>query len=554
MNVLVVDDHPANRSFLETILSNEGHHVASASHGIEALALAREKSPDLIISDVLMPQMDGFTFCREVKKDEQLRKTPFVFYTATYTDPKDLAFGLQLGADRYLVKPMEAQEFLATVADVTQHPRQAEPEDLETDDPGYLKQYNSRLIAKLEHKMFELEVANRALREELATRERLEAQLRQVQKMEAIGRLAGGIAHDFNNILGGIVGFAELAQFEAGYGSSIQSHLDGIVAATQRARDLVQQILAFSRGKERERKPLHLASALKDALKLLRASLPANIELRSSFDPQAPAVLADLTEMHQVATNLVTNAWHSIGDRPGVISLHVEPFHAANDFVRFHPEMKPGDYVRLAVSDDGCGMDDQTIERIFEPFFTTKQPGQGCGLGLSVVHGIVKGSEGAIIVDSKPGKGTMIQLYFPACDAPVAADDGAAAPIRRGVGQRVLFIDDDVTLTTLGEHFLTRLGYEVETENNPLHALARFREKPFDLVVTDLTMPFATGLEVARECRMLRPKTPVLLMTGFNPTLQTDELRAQGIVSILLKPYGSQELGDAVAAALKVGV
>src|SRR5687767_3301657 len=249
MNVLIVDDHAANRCLLETILCSQGHHVSSASHGIEGLAMARERSPDIIISDVLMPQMDGFAFCREVKKDEQLRKTPFVFYTATYTDPKDLAFGLQLGADRYLVKPMEPDELLATVAEVAQHPRQAEPDEVESEDPSYLKQYNSRLIAKLEHKMFELEVANRALREELAMRERLESELRQVQKMEAIGRLAGGIAHDFNNILGGIVGFAELAQFEAGPGSAIQSHLDGIVAASQRARDLVQQILAFSRRK-----------------------------------------------------------------------------------------------------------------------------------------------------------------------------------------------------------------------------------------------------------------------------------------------------------------
>jgi CheY-like chemotaxis protein len=198
-------------------------------------------------------------------------------------------------------------------------------------------------------------------------------------------------------------------------------------------------------------------------------------------------------------------------------------------------------------------MDPETVDHIFEPFFTTKQPGHGCGLGLSVVHGIVKASDGAIIVESEPGKGTAFQLYFPASKDAVATENGAVTVSKVGAGQRLLFIDDDSTLTTLGDHFLTRLGYEVMTENNPLQALALFRERPFDLVITDLTMPFATGLEVARECRTLRPKTPILLMTGFNPTLQADELRAQGIVSILLKPYGSQELGDAVATALAAG-
>lgn len=549
MKILVVDDHPENRYFLETLFKGSGTEVICASNGAEALeATARDKF-DLIVSDVLMPHMDGFELCRRIKQDPEHKGIPFVFYSATYTDSKDIAFGLSLGALRYLVKPIDPQELYPLLMDCARHPATSEISTLEDEDTSYLKQYNSRLVAKLEKKMLDLEAANRALQEELGTRERLENQLRQTHKMEAVGRLAGGIAHDFNNILGGIVGFAELARFECDKPDAVLAHLDGIVAATNRARDLVQQILTFSRQRERKRRPLRLPEALDDAYKLLRASIPSSIELKKSFAPEVPAILADVTEVHQLATNLVTNAWHAIGTQSnGTITMEVQPL-TVDQTTRCDAELSPGKYVEFSVRDTGCGMDKLTLEHIFEPFFSTKAPGKGCGLGLSVVHGIVHACDGTVTVESKPGKGTAFHLYFPAYGLETETREEVESVPKPGHGQRILFVDDDPTLSTLGQRFLSRLGYEVEAETSAIKAIERFREEHFDLVLTDLTMPLVSGLEVARECRALRPETPVILMTGYNPTLQREDLLTQGIIDIILKPYGIQALSDAVTGA-----
>ena len=547
MNVLVVDDHPENRYFLETLLRGNGTTVTSATNGEEALQMARDGQFDLIVSDVLMPHMDGFELCRQVRAHPTLRSVRFVFYTATYTDPKDLAFGMELGADRYLIKPIEPQELYGIFLDVMARPPRKSKSTPEEDGATYLKHYNSRLVAKLEKKTIDLETANQALQEELEARAKLEEQLRQTHKMEAVGRLAGGIAHDFNNILGGIVGYTELARFEVEKPEAVLAHLDGIVAATNRARELVFQILTFSRQKERKRIPINLPAALDDAFKLLRASIPATVELRREFAEDLPAILADLTEVHQLATNLVTNAWHAIGTQSnGVITIEAAPATITADDSAKNPELIPGEYVRLSVRDTGCGIEPKTLDHIFEPFFSTKAVGKGCGLGLSVVHGIMKACDGAIVVESHLGKGTAFHLYFPAYPLePETGPQHESAPTI-GRGERVLFIDDDTTLSSLGGRFLEKLGYDVESETDPSRALTRFREKSFDLVLTDLSMPVMSGLDLARECRKIRPSVPIILMTGFNPTLQREDLLSQGIIDIILKPYGIQTLSDAM--------
>lgn len=552
MKVLIVDDREDNRCMLDTLLRGNGHETILATNGIEAIGHAR-KGCDLVVSDVLMPQMDGFELCRTMKADSDLQNIPIIFYTATYTDAKDAEFGLSIGAERYLIKPSEPEELLRTFAEVVAAPARHCVTQLAPDeDPVYLREYNSRLISKLEQKSLELNATNLALTAELAAREKIESQLRQSQKLDALGRLAAGIAHDFNNILAGILGHIELARLDALAGVPVQPHFDAIGSAANRAHDLVQQILTFSRQKERIRKPLHLHSALDDALKLLRATIPQSIEIRSSFDISAPCVLADLIEIHQIATNLVTNAWHAIGDGPGVIEIRTECARADAGLCEVTSDITPGEYVRLSVKDTGSGIEPDVIEHIFDPFFTTKAPGKGSGLGLAVVHGIVKACGGATVVRSEPGRGATIECYFPAVAGAVASHQkaGDSSGLRMGNRQRILFIDDETTLTMLGARFLSVLDYRAETMTDPIAAVARFREEAFDLVVTDFSMPSANGLQVARECHAIRPEVPIIITSGYNPNLDAHSLPKDGVVAVLSKPYTIRTLGEAIASAL----
>jgi signal transduction histidine kinase len=558
MKILSVDDKAENLYMLEALLRGHGHEVDSASNGIDALRLAERGNYDVIISDILMPRMDGFQLCREMKKDRRLRRVPFIFYTATYTDPRDASFALSLGADRFLVKPVEPSIFIQTLGEVCGGDRSEKlPLEQGEDEAVYLKEYNARLIAKLEKKMLDLEQANRALEDDIEQRERAEAervklerQLRQAQKMEAIGTLAGGIAHDFNNVLAGIVGFAELITHDADKPVEVKRHVTDILASAERARDLVRQILAFSSRQEQERQPVSLPRSLEEVLRLLRATIPTTVDIVPNFDAETPAILADPTQIHQIVTNLITNAWHAIGEKPGRIEISVSPFRVDEDFARTHPDLRPGRYVRLSFTDNGCGMDSHTIERIFEPFFTTKETGRGTGLGLAMVHGIVKASDGAVSVYSELGHGTTFHLYFPAIDLEVPAAGVVEQNNAKGRGQRILFIDDEKILASLGERFLTRLGYLPVAETDAVAALARFENEEFDAVVTDLTMPQLSGLDVVRKVHQMRPGLPMVLTTGFSANLDADRASALGFSELLIKPYTMHSLGAALKKAL----
>jgi CheY-like chemotaxis protein len=561
MKILSVDDKAENLYMIEALLRGHGHQVDSASNGVEALQRAESGGYDMIVSDVLMPRMDGFQLCREVKKSERLHKVPFVFYTATYTDPKDIEFGLSLGADRFLTKPLEPEKFIEAIEEVIAEHRRGEgsaaTHSAPEDEAIYLKEYNARLVAKVEKKVLDLEAANRALQEDISERERAQAEraklelaLRQAQKMEAVGTLAGGIAHDFNNILAGVIGFAELGlQDAADPGASVR-HFEEILRASNRARDLVRQILAFSRHREQPRQALSLESTVQEALRLLRATIPSTVVIESQFEPQLPSILADSTQLHQLVTNLVTNAWHAIGEAPGRIEVLAGTFNVDADFSRTHPDLRPGRYVRLSISDTGHGMDGPTIERIFEPFFTTKDSSMGTGLGLSVVHGIVKNCDGAITVYSEPNEGTTFHLYFPALefDAAPTAAGGTAAP--KGNGERVLFVDDEPVLATLGERFLQRLGYDPLVVTDPGQAIHAFRLQPFDLVITDLTMPLVSGVDLARQIWEIKPSTPIVLTTGYSATLDPSRATRIGFSELLLKPYNIQALGECLQRVL----
>ncbi len=387
--------------------------------------------------------------------------------------------------------------------------------------------------------------------EDITEKRRLEEQLRQAQKMESIGQLAGGIAHDFNNILMAMAGYAYLIKIDAADNEPVLHSLREIERATKRATDLVKQILTFSRQGRQERSVVALNPIVLEALKLLRASVPSTIRIQTELS-LCPPVLANATAIHQLIMNLGTNAWHAMRGQPGLLTFELAVESVEPAFVLTHPELHPGRYVRLSASDTGSGMDPLTLTRIFEPFFTTKAAGEGTGLGLAVVHGIMKSHDGAVYVDSQPGQGTSFHLYFPVLETEIAAPPIATAPQLTGHGEHILFVDDEETLVRLNKKILERLGYAVTTKTNPLEAIAAFRAQPeaFGLVITDLTMPGMDGLRLGREFLQIRPGVPMILTTGYNGVMTDEKVRQFGFQQLLLKPCTMQSLGEAVHRAL----
>ena len=380
----------------------------------------------------------------------------------------------------------------------------------------------------------------------------LEAQLRQAQKMEALGTLAGGVAHDFNNLLGTIIGNAQLANEDLRDGRPAQESLSEIMRAGRRARELVQRILTFSRPRDQQLQPIQLRAVLEEAVRLLRSIIPAGVELVFSSASDVPAVRADPSQIHQIILNLATNAWHAMESQTGRIEIRLDASRV--DRAQRNPDLRPGSYVRLTVGDTGRGMDATMLTRIFEPFFTTKAPGEGTGLGLSVVHGIVRNHGGAIIVESEVGRGSTFTLYLPASDAPAVAaplafSSGAAA---LGRGEHILYVDDEASLVNLAERYLARLGYRVTGHTRAADAVAAFRADPqaFDLVITDSNMPGMSGTDVAKQILTLRPGTPVVLTSGYLRPAEIEQARALGIREVILKPNTIDELGPAVRRLL----
>ena len=378
-------------------------------------------------------------------------------------------------------------------------------------------------------------------------REKLEAQLLQAQKMEALGTLAGGIAHDFNNILTAIAGNVELARLDAGADSPLQRNLAETAKAAQRAADLVRQILTFSRRQPLERVVVDVRELALEAVRLLRSTLPAGIELVTTLAPDSPNVFADRTQLHQVLMNLVVNAAQAIGRKPGRIEISLTGVILSDDATV--AALAPGHYARLGVTDNGPGMDAATRQRIFDPFFTTKPVGEGTGLGLAVVDGIVKRLGGAIAVYSEPGRGCVFQLYFPvaAVDAVVAVEPSSFGSLA-GANQHVLYLDDDEALVLVGQAMLQRLGYRVDGYTDARRALAAFEADPigYDALISDFNMPGTSGLELAAQVLRLRPDLPVALASG----LVTDDLLTQaqalGVHEVIYKPHSLGELAAAL--------
>lgn len=383
-----------------------------------------------------------------------------------------------------------------------------------------------------------------------AERRRLEEELRQSQKLEAIGTLAGGIAHDFNNILFGIVGYAELIG-TAKSPEAAEADRAELLKAAVRGKDLVDRILVYSRRQPTERHPLELGRTVEEAAKLLRATLPPAVELRLNLHPQAPRIMADLTSIHQVVMNLGTNAAHAM-PAGGVLEILVEPRYLRDSVVRLHPGLHEGPYGVLTVRDTGVGMDRAVLQRAFEPFFTTKPKGSGTGLGLSMVHSIVKAHEGAIDIESEPGRGTTVTCFFPALQPSPAEERVGTREPAEGHGERVLLVEDEPALAQMSARRLESLGYHVTVETDAVHALGTFGARPrdFDLVISDYLMPGMVGLDLARAVHNVRPELPIALLTGFIEELPEATLRTAGVRRLIGKPATLLELAEAVREVL----
>ncbi|MBU0484399.1 MAG: PAS domain S-box protein [Proteobacteria bacterium] len=385
-----------------------------------------------------------------------------------------------------------------------------------------------------------------------AERERLMAQLRQSQKMESVGTLAGGIAHDFNNILAALLGFTELAMLEAPVGSALANDLQEIFKAGNRAKNLVKQILSFSRQASHEKQPLAAHLIIKEAFKLLRATIPSTIEMRQDIDPGCGQIFADPTQIHQVLMNLCTNAAQAMDEKGGVLGVLMDKVLIAPDDDRLKgTECEPGIYLRLCVDDDGPGVDPLIMDRIFEPYFTSKEVGKGSGLGLSVVHGIVKNHQGFVTVANKPDGGAKFCVFFPMLAELVEPITEERGPVPGG-NETVLVVDDEEVVVSMAEQLLEKLGYQVVTKISSLEALAEFTTNParFDLVITDQTMPGLTGEQLAVKLIEIRPNLPIIMCTGYSARIDEKKAADLGIKAFVMKPYEKREIALVIRQVL----
>ena len=386
-----------------------------------------------------------------------------------------------------------------------------------------------------------------AIVEEITEQCRLEEQLRQAQKMEAIGTLAGGIAHDFNNILAAIIGFAEMVEEDLPPGSRSIRHVQRVLNAASRGRDLVRQILAFSRKTELTSRPLRLSPLVEETVQLLRASLPTTIQINVSIKAGRETILASPAEVQQILMNLATNAGRAMREKGGILSIILTD----TDFEPDSPVTEPEKYVALVVKDTGVGMSPDVMARIFEPFFTTDGVGEGTGMGLAVVYGIVKSLRGTITVESEPGIGSTFRVFLPVARTDEESEGRKVQEALTGT-EHILFVDDEHLLVEWGQASLERLGYTVTVLTDSTEALSLFSSDPsrFDLVITDQTMPKLTGLQLARNLLTIRSNIPIILCTGHSDSVSPQKLKEAGIKEFLMKPLGKQALGEAIRKVL----
>nr|MDA3824080.1 response regulator [Bacteroidales bacterium] len=391
----------------------------------------------------------------------------------------------------------------------------------------------------------------RELKKTEAEKEKLEARLQQAHKMEAIGTLAGGIAHDFINILGVIIGYTEMAIEDSPPESSAAEDLDKVLKASYRAKSLVKQILAFSRQNETDLIPLQPATIVKEAIKMLRPSLPSTIEINQNIDTKAGLIFADPTQIHQIIMNLCTNAFHAMEKAGGTLDISLKETVLSPEDLVHEPHVKAGIFVQLSICDSGPGIAPDIKDKIFDPYFTTKDIVKGTGMGLAIAHGIVKSYGGFISLYSELGEGTVFHVFIPTVKNEILPKTEAVEKVQIGK-ENVLLVDDEEILTEIGKDMLERLGYNVTVRNSSMEALETFQNQPklFDIVITDQTMPGMTGADLARRMLQIRPDIPIILCTGYSTIITEEKAKAIGIKEFALKPLAKKDIGTLIRKVL----
>lgn len=588
--ILVVEDSPTQAERLKHTLEERGYSVTVTTNGRQALAAAKARRPTLIISDIVMPEMDGYELCRQIKSDPALARVPVILLT-TLSDPQDVIRGLECRADNFLTKPYDEHYLLSRVEFVLLNQRLGGQDTVgvgvEIHFEGnkhfitasrlqilnlLLSTYEAAIqknqeLVKLQDDLRQLnehledivEQRTAALMTELAERKRAEQalrdseeQLRQAQKLEAIGQLAGGVAHDFNNLLTVITGYSDILIQSIRESDPNLPRVEEIKKAAERAASLTRQLLAFSRKQVLQPRVFDLNTLVADMGKMLRRLIGEDIELATALTEDPVQVNADPGQIEQVLMNLVVNARDAL-PQGGKITIETAPVEIDHAYAGMHVAVRPGPYIMLAVSDNGSGMDEETRKHIFEPFFTTKEQGKGTGLGLSTVYGIVKQSEGNIWVYSEPGQGTTFKVYLPqvAAAAPEPEAVVAEAPMPSGL-ETILVVEDEDVVRGLVRHILQDAGYKVLDAGRGEDAIRLCAEdgQAIDLLLTDLVMPEMTGREVAGRSSELRPGLKVLFMSGYTDDAIVHHGALEANVDFIQKPFTPADLARKVRKVL----
>ncbi len=555
--ILIVDDRSVDRRLMRKILESSGYMVQEAADGRQALETARLHKPDLIISDALMPVMDGFQFCKAVKGDKDLNHIPFIFYTATFTEEKDQELVLKIGADKFIRKPAEPDKFIEIIQSVIRDmekgkikPRKA----VSDSEKEVFKLYSERLVKKLEQKMLDLEkeIAERKRAEE--ERKKLEAQLHQAQKMEAIGTLASGVAHDFNNILTTIIGNAEIALMDVIKDESLRKGIEEIKKAGEKAASLTRQLLAFSRKQIVQPKILNINELLTDIEKMLGRLIGEDIELLTIPEAALWQVEIDPGQIEQMIMNLSVNARDAM-PKGGKLTLETANAYLDWNYFREHDikGKKIGHYVMLAISDTGSGMNKETQEHIFEPFFTTKKVGKGTGLGLSTVYGVVKQNNGFIWLYSEPGQGSTFKIYLPKVKGDAEPEKREQTSVDDLSGsETVLIVEDDDSLRNFAQKILHIYGYRTLNAKNGEDAIRVCKEHDgqIALIITDVVMPKMDGRETAERLQHLYSQMKVIYMSGYTDNAIVHHGVLEPGLNFLEKPFTLEGLARKVREVL----